>query len=134
MTNAHTHAQLFSEGSEAPPSRPGFESEAEQSGLMLNVPFPGVNKSIPFPATLIQDNAHLDTERCAAGVNALGLSARVDNIVRALRIHGPLDKELLQKALNQVASLHPLLTASFQRTRERLYLHTNAGGETTYTP
>lgn len=127
----YAHTQLFSEGSEAPPSRPGFESEAEQSGLMLNVPFPDVNKSIPFPATLIQDHAHLDTERFAAGANTLGLSARVDNIVRAMRIHGPLDKELLQKALNQVASLHSLLTASFQRSRDRLYLHTTAGGEPT---
>ncbi len=88
-----------------------------------------MNKSVPFQATLIQDHAHLDTERYAAGTNASGLSGRVDNIVRALRIHGPLDKELLQKALNQVASLHSLLTASFQRTKDRLYIHTNAGGK-----
>ncbi len=131
----HTlHAQLFSEGSEAPPSRPGFESEEEQSGLLLNVPFPDMNKSAPFPATLIQDHAHFDTERFAVGASTLGLSARVDNIVRALRIHGPLDKELLQKALNQVASLHSLLRASFQRTRDKLYLTTTAGGEAGNTP
>lgn len=121
--------QLFSECSEAPPSRPGFESEAEQSGYMLNVPFPDLNKSGPFPATLIQDYAHMDTERFAAGTNASGLSMRVDNIVRAFRIHGPLDKELLRKALNQVAALHPLLSASFQQTQDRLYVQTSSGGK-----
>ena len=128
-THTHTHTQLFSEVSEAPPSRPGFESDAEQSGYFLNIPFPDVNKSSPYPATLIQDQAQLDTDRFAAATNASGLCARVDNIVRGFRIHGPLDKELLQKALNQVASLHPLLRASFQRTRDKLYIQTPTTGK-----
>lgn len=88
-----------------------------------------MNQSISYPATLIQDHAQLDTDRFAAGTNTLGLSPRVDNIVRGFTIHGPLDLELLQKALNQVASLHPLLRASFQRTRDRLYIQTPVTGK-----
>lgn len=99
----------------------------EQSGHLFNVPFPDMNKDAPFPATLIQDHSHLDNDRFTAGTNVSGLSPRVDNIVRAFRIHGPLDKQLLQQALNQVASLHSLLTASFQRTRERLYVQVMGG-------
>lgn len=121
--------QIFSdEVSDAPPSRPGFESDAEQSAQTFGVPFPDVtDPSTPFPATIIQDNAQQDQERFAASAHPSGLSARVDNIVRAFQIHGPLDRELLSKALNDVASLHPLLSATFQRSRDRLYIKTSHG-------
>ena len=124
-----TFLQIFSdEISEAPPSRPGFESDAEQSAQTLSIPFPEVtNLSNPFPATIIQDYAHLDMEKYAASAHVTGMSARVNNIVRAFRIHGPLDKELLSKALNEVASLHHLLTATFQRSKDRLYMQTSQG-------
>jgi len=121
--------QIFcDEVSDAPPSRPGFESDAEQSAQTFGVPFPDVtDPSTPFPATLIQDNAQQDQERFAASAHPSGLSARVDNIVRAFQMHGPLDRELLSKALNDVASLHPLLSATFQQSRDRLYIKTSHG-------
>lgn len=121
--------QIFSdEVSDAPPSRPGFESDAEQSAQTFGVPFPDVtDPSTPFPATIIQDNAQQDQERFAASAHPSGLSTRVDNIVRAFQIHGPLDRELLSKALNNVASLHPLLSATFQQSRDRLYIQTSHG-------
>ena len=121
--------QIYSdEGSEAPPSRPGFESEAERSGQSFSIPFPEVNKSSPFPATIIQDHAQLDQDKLAASAHPSGLSARVDNIVRAFSIHGPLNREMLSKALDKVASLHPLLSASFQRCSGKLYMQTSHKG------
>ena len=45
----------------------------------------------------------------------------MNNIVRAFEVHGPLDKELLRQALNRVASLHPFLSALFQRHKGQLY-------------
>ena len=121
---------MFSdETSEAPPSRPGFESDLEKSAQAFDIPFPdSFTPSSPFPATIIQDYAQLDMARFAAGAHASGLSPRVDNITRAFRIHGPLDRELLSKALNEVVGLHPLLTATFQRGKDRLYLQTLQGG------
>ena len=120
---------LEDDDSEAPPSRPGFESDLEKSGNSLNVPFPTVNTSVPFQATIIQDHAELDSARFMAGASAAGISTRVDNIVRAFRIHGPLDKQLLSQALNEVASLHPLLSAVFQRYKDRLYVQVRSKGK-----
>lgn len=120
--------QLLDDDSEAPPSRPGFESDAERSAQSLNVPFPTVNTSVPFQATIIQDYAQLDSTRFMAGTNQSGMSTRVDNIVRSFRIHGPLDKQLLSQALNEVASLHPLLTAVFQRYKDKLYVQVRNKG------
>ena len=91
---------------------------------MFSVPFPEVNISAPFPATIIQDHAQLEMDRFSVNAQPSGISPRVDNIVRAFCIHGPLDKQLLSKALNEVASLHPLLTATFQRSGDRLYVQT----------
>ena len=115
--------------SEAPPSKPGFESDAEKSAETFQIPFPDVNVSSPFPATLIQDQAQQDNERFAAAASVSGVSPRVNNIVRAFRVHGPLDKDLLTRALNKVANLHPLLSASFQRLNGRLYVQTPPPGE-----
>ena len=121
--------QIISEGaSDAPPSRPGFESDAEKSTQTFSIPFPEVpTPSSTFPATIIQDHAQLDMERFAAGAHVTGLSPRTDNIVRAFQIHGPLDRELLSRALNEVSSLHPLLTATFQRCKSKLYVKTSEG-------
>jgi hypothetical protein len=113
------------EGETNPPSRPGFESEAEQSTHMFDIPFSPVScPDAPFPATLLQDHLQLDSERFTAAVLPSGLSPRVNNIVRAFTIHGPLDRQLLSRALDSVASLHPVLTARFQRTSDRLYMQT----------
>lgn len=125
MTNIsipYTVLQEFLETeSEAPPSRPGFESDAETSALIFQIPFPDVNASFPFPATLIQDQILQDTNRFAANISATGLSPRVNNIVRAFNIHGPLDKDLLKQALDQIVNFHPLLSATFQRSKGQLY-------------
>ena len=126
------HLQIYSddEGETNPPSRPGFESEAEQSTHMFNIPFSPVScPDAPFPATLLQDHLQLDSERFTAAVLPSGLSPRVNNIVRAFTIHGPLDRQLLSRALDSVASLHPVLTAHFQRTSDRLYMQTPPPGE-----
>lgn len=108
---------------QGPPSRPGFESEAERSAQAFEVPFlPTPAPSAPFPATLIQDHRQLDMQRIAAGAQTSGVSSRVNNIVRAFSIRGALDRDLLSQALNFVANLHPIIAARFQRTRERLYM------------
>lgn len=49
----------------------------------------------------------------AQGIQPSGHNPRVNNIVRAFEIKGPLDKELLQSALDKVVSLHPVLLARF---------------------
>ena len=125
--------QIFSEeeeGEKTPASRPGFESEAEQSTHVFDVPFSAVSSlSSAFPATLLQDHLQLDMERFAAAVLPSGLSPRVNNIVRAFTIHGPLDHDLLSRALNSVASLHPVLCGHFQRASDRLYMQLPAPGE-----
>ena len=115
--------------SEAPPSRPGFESEAEKSAEMLQIPFPDVNISFPFPATLIQQQNMFDGEKCAVHATTTGLSPRVNNIVRAFNIHGPLDRELLSQALNKIVNFHPLLLAKFQQAGEQLYVQVPKQGE-----
>ena len=111
-----------------PPSRRGFESEAEQSTQIFDVPFVSVSNPLAaFPATLLQDHMQLDMERLARTVLPSGLSARVNNIVRAFSIHGPLDRDLLSQALNTVSNLHPVLAARFQRTSDRLYMQIPPG-------
>ena len=134
IVTACSQLQLLDDDeSDAPPSRPGFESDLEKSGNSLNIPFPTVNTSVPFQATIIQDHAELDSARFMAGASAAGISNRVDNIVRAFRIHGPLDKQLLSQALNEVASLHPLLSAVFQRYKDKLYVQVRSKGKPSYT-
>lgn len=88
---------------------------------MFQIPFPDVNVSFPFPATLIQDQVLHDTNKFAAHVTATGLSPRVNNIVRAFDIHGPLDKDLLKQALDQIVNFHPLLSVTFHRAKGQLY-------------
>ena len=118
------------EGHTTPPSRPGFESEAEQSTHIFHIPFSPVSTpSSPFPATLLQDHLQLDMERYSASALPSGLSPCVNNIVRAFTIHGPLDRGLLSRALDSVASLHPVLCACFQRTSDRLYMQAPPPGE-----
>lgn len=120
--------QISDDTSDAPPSRPGFESEAEKSAQFPSVPFPDVSDpSTPFQATVIQDHAHLDNDLLSASATPSGLSPRVDNIVRAFRLHGALDRGRLQRALNEVARLHPLLSATFQRMQDKLYVRATAG-------
>lgn len=123
--------QIYSDSDDGdnPPSRPGFESDIEQSALTLDIPFVPLSNSSTtvFQATLLQDHIQLDMERYMAAVLPSGLSPRVNNIVRTFAIHGPLDHSLLQKALNSVANLHPILVARFQRDNGRLYMQIPSG-------
>lgn len=96
---------------------------------MFQIPFPDVNISFPFPATLIQQQNLLDGEKCAVHVTTAGLSPRVNNIVRAFNIHGPLDRELLSQALNKIVNFHPLLLAKFQQAGGQLYAQIPKPGE-----
>ena len=45
-------------------------------------------------------------------------SNKVDNIVRGMKVHGPLNVNLLSKALEQVTKLHHLLTLRVQHTED----------------
>ena len=81
----------------------------------------------PFPATIIQEHALLDTERYAAGVRPSGLSERVDNIVRGFQVRGLLNKDTLSRALDAVARLHPMLTVQFYRKNNKVYIQCNPG-------
>ena len=123
--------QIYSDdegGVQSPPSRPGFESEEERSTQIFDVPFhPSPSPTATFPATLLQDHMQFNMEKFAATVQPSGLNARVNNIVRAFSIHGPLDRALLSQALDTVASLHPVLAAKFQRHNNKLYMQAPPG-------
>ena len=125
--------QIYSDDNEEdevhnPPSRPGFESEAERSAQIFEVPFvPVSDPSATFPATLLQDHMQLDMERFAQTLQPSGLSTRINNVVRAFSIHGPLNQELLSQAINIVTNLHPVLRARFQRTNDKLYMQIPSG-------
>lgn len=111
-----------------PPSRPGFESEAEKSAQIFEVPsVPVSDLSAPFPATLLQDHMQLVMEESAQTILPSGLSTRVNNVVRAFSIHGPLNQDLLSRAINIVTNLHPVLRARFQRTNDKLYMQIPSG-------
>jgi len=125
----HIFSQDFIDtASEAPPSRPGFESESEKSIDTLQAPFPKADASHPFPVTLQQDLEFSNTQRFSATISSTGLGHRVNNIVRAFEIHGSLDKNLLREALNKVVKLHPVLSASFVLRQEKLYAQINKEG------
>ena len=81
---------------------------------------------------MVQQQAFLDHTQCVAGAQPSGINPRVDNIVRAFDIKGVLDKELLAKAIESTANLHPILGAQFERRGNRLYLRTPQGLSTTF--
>eukprot|EP00731_Ephydatia_muelleri_P023922 Em0016g193a len=111
-----------------PPSSAGFEPKSESSPQPPCLQFPdAVDLRSPFPATIIQDHAQLDADKYAATANGVGLSPRANNVVRGFLIHGPLDRQLLGKAIEQVANLHPILSSTFHRWKERLYVQTSQG-------
>jgi hypothetical protein len=87
-----------------------------------------VNVSSPFPVTLIQEQVMQDMERFAANITTTGLSPRVNNIVRAFNIHGPLDKELLKEALDKIVNFQPLLSSTFLRSKGQLFAQTPSPG------
>ena len=68
-----------------------------------------------------------EMEQLVATIPPSGLCHRVNNVVRAFSIHGPLNRDLLGTALNTVASLHPVLAARFQRAGDRLYMQLSPG-------
>ena len=118
-------------GSSDPPpsSGPGFLDASQSSFTSLaEVNFASVmSAGDNFPATILQDHELIDHEKYAVAIHPSGLSARVNNIVRAFEIRGPLDKELLGRAINCVVKLHPILSASFTRLRDKLQVKTSQG-------
>ena len=54
-------------------------------------------------------------------------SNKVDNIVRGMKIHGPLSVNLLSKALEQIVKLHHILTLRVLHTKERYMLQSSSG-------
>ena len=114
---------------EDPSSLSQKQVQHEERRLLLSeVPIPPLlDPEQPFPATIIQEHALLEMERFAASVQASGLSARVDNIVRGFQVRGLLNRDILSKALDAVARLHPMLTVQFYRKDNRLFIQCNPG-------
>ena len=103
------------------PSRSSFSSLAE-------VELPKIyNELQPFVTTLIQERSLADHECIMTGVSAAGMSAGVNNIVRAYEIKGPLDKNLLENALMNVVKIYPILSTTFHKHNEKLYAHIPKG-------
>lgn len=76
-----------------------------------------------FPATMAQVHQLLDMEQ----LGDLESSNKVDNIVRGMKIHGPLNINLLSKALEQVIKLHHILTLRVLHTKEHYMLQSSSG-------
>ena len=76
-----------------------------------------------FPATLIQVHQLMDVEQ----LGEVESSNKVDNIVRGMKIHGPLNVSLLSKALEQVVKLHHILTLRALHTKECYMLQSSSG-------
>ena len=82
---------------------------------------------LPYPVTLLQEHLLLEHQAHTAGLQS-GLNPRVNNIVRAFEIKGPLDKDLLQCALNNVVNVHPILSSKFiLRINNKFYVQTSQG-------
>ena len=75
----------------------------------------------------MQEQELIDHEKYAAAVRPSGLNPRVNNIVRGFEVRGPLDRELLSRAITCVAKLHPILSATFTRTGDKLRIQTSQG-------
>lgn len=66
---------------------------------------------------------HINGAQGSAGYNP-----RVNNIVRGFEIKGPLDKDLLQQALDKVVNSHAILKSAFrQRNDSNYYCRTSQG-------
>ena len=76
-----------------------------------------------FPATLMQVHQLIDMEQ----LGNVEFSNKVDNIVRGMRIHGPLNVNSLSKALEQVIKLHHILTIRALHTKECYMLQSSSG-------
>ena len=118
-------------GSSDPPTSSGlgFKDKSQSSFTSLaEVSFPPISGNNDlFPATINQEHSLMDHEKYAAAVHPSGLSPRVNNIVRAFEIRGPLNRELLCQAVNCVAKLHPILSATFHRMGDKLRVKTSQG-------
>ena len=96
--------------------------------LLSECPMPILSEpNALFEATIIQEHHYVDLEKFAASADPSGINTRVDNLVRAFEIRGPLNKNILERALNAVARLHPILTARFYKRKSKLYLQVKPG-------
>ena len=75
-----------------------------------------------FPATLAQVHLLMEMEQ----LGDLESSNKVDNIVRGMKIHGPLNISLLSKALEQVVKIHHILTLRALYTKEQYMLQSSS--------
>ena len=103
------------------PSHSSFSSLAEVELPSLS------NEHQPFVTTLIQEQLLANHECIMTGVTPSGMSSGVNNIVRAYEIKGPLDKQLLETALQNVVKAHPILSSTFHRHNDKLYAHIPKG-------
>lgn len=81
-----------------------------------------------FPATLEQVHQLMDMEQ----LGDLEYSSKVNNIVRGMKIHGPLNINSLSKALEQVVKLHHILTLRTLHTKEQYMLQSSPGNNGVY--
>ena len=68
----------------------------------------------------------IDMEHSSAQDDLSSFSNKIDNIVRGIKIHGPLNVSLLSKALEQVTKLHHILTLRVLHTEDYM-LQASAG-------
>lgn len=98
--------------------------EAQITDLPSKIKFPTkCSFNELFPATLAQVHQLMDIEQ----LGDVESSNRVDNIVRGIKIHGPLNVSFLSKALEQVVKLHHILTLRVLHTKERYMLQSSSG-------
>ena len=97
----------------------------------LLLEFPSVPDDFSlFPATIMQEHAIIDTrlalaqQRTLHGVDSGAnpeLCQGVDNIVRSFAIRGPLDCQLLEKALRQEVAKRPVMRLVFYQYRDQIF-------------
>lgn len=112
------------------PSGLSFHDESHNGSFVFleEINFPSASTKMScIPATMIQTQMVQEHEHRKSGMHPSGLSSRINNIVRAFDIKGPLDKKLLENALHKVVNVHPVLSSKFVHQMDKVYLQTSQG-------
>ena len=116
---------------EIPNSGIGFRDETYSSLTALaEISFSTIKPdTASYPVTLIQEQLLLEHQLHITGAQgSAGYNPRVNNIVRGFEIKGPLDKDLLQQALDKVVNSHSILHSIFtMRNDSNYYCRTSQG-------
>ena len=117
---------------DVPISGIGFKDDSFSSSTALaEVSFSVIKPSdqASYPVTLIQEQLLQEHQLHVTGAQgSAGYNPRVNNIVRGFEIKGPLDKDLLQQALDKVVNAHTILKSAFRlRNDSNYYCKTSQG-------